>query len=119
MNKNLPAVEERIRELVPRLKSKNPGLIIKHNGEVFTYLCSYSSAGVAVCYDTLSEVRELPMSECEIIGHTINLESVLEAIDTKYSSLAMQNNTWALWQYGKPLPEQSDELIDFLASILL
>lgn len=67
----------------------------------------------------------------EIIGHPITLEGVLEAFRVDYQIkleisyaidciwLMTPNSGVFEWKCGKPLSEQSDETINFLASLLL
>lgn len=166
----LQSVEQRIRKLVPRLQELSFGCMLKtptnkivtfshsvahaaskkkvkdYDGSIFTtptkeytdYICIKKN-GSLYHYGLFGEDK--------IIGHTIDLEAVLEALgqfSTPNNNAKGKNYAYSCikgflefqhvgginsfnrrdyirlavyWQYGKPLSEQSDELIDFLFNL--
>lgn len=124
----LQSVEQRIRKLVPRLQELSFGCMYrvckgKRTGEIGIIgiiTNEYGEYYASHDFANVSKSELLRSDWYEIIGHPIDIEAVLEAIKVSIDHGAYRHHYFVQvcdrWQYGKPLSEQSDELIDFLFS---
>lgn len=136
----LEAIEKWIREAVPRLQELSFGCTLNIKPSIDENWCIADYLGVDYRdypRDRLCRIRNnghitrVPRV-FEIIGHPIDLEAVLEALNNKSRPWKLSVGVWQdgklmlggdgediYWQYGKDLSQQSEELIDFLFNLLI
>ena len=129
MNKDHTATEERIRELVPRLKELTFGCQIQGIGgdeyvinetQLDTYVCDNS---FEFLFTDCSNVYESKKKEdFKIIGHPITLEDVLDAVhqcekehDFDWEDVIME--ILNRWQFGKDFSQQTEEAKEFITAL--
>jgi len=146
MNKDYTATEERIRELVPRLKRLTPGcamqlfgiapavMIGSFSNEYFegssapeqSPLTYHFYQPIAAGGYKIEKVASKAISNFQIIGHPIRLEDVLEAVgDRAYDIVELKSKLgsvlrylYELWIPGKPFSEQPEETKEFITNLL-
>lgn len=141
-SEKLQFVEDKIRDLLPRLKKLSFGCDIG-NGDILIHekkdlIRNWDTGGFIrrhYChiFDSENEepyINEEALNGLKIIGHPIRLEDVLEAIDPwgnwgvvagHIARIDRKKSEYSMkvkWQYGKPLSGQSEEFINFLYNLL-
>ena len=133
----LQKTETEIRRLVPRLMELSFGCKFYYRKEwredILTFVCAYLDTGntTSVCHlwekTSESTINDFDINECEIIGHPITLEDVLEALMTFQNdeevNVSRISDFYGLilrrdWQFGKPYSEQPQEVHEFVANVL-
>lgn len=144
-NEKLAFVEDKIRDLVPRLKELSFGCevmmdqisgdrkFIERVTHDEKYGSIFTQSGFQFIRDGDEFLLEDEHFDSKIIGHPIQLEDVLEAIENGTEYYLSIESSWEdkivfrvngiyesfiYWEYGKPLSEQSEELINFLYDLL-
>ena len=106
-------LKERIIELVPEIGELKFGCEVLLENNVKRTISGSDNRGY---YQTLeSDLTLVEDGIEEIIGRPITLEDVLRAIDERWET---PRSLLQIWQLGKPLDDQPEEVIDFLKEIL-
>jgi len=119
-----------IQKANPELMNLSFGCEVLDQTGVWKIIEYRKSNNEIVCWNKTGQ-DVLKLSKVTILGHPITLEHVLRAIEKKKTKglispmLKPRSEFWEfqklidIWQFGKPLSDQSQKLKDFLSEILL